>query len=47
MKCLGVREKIVVVLVIGVQIAFLEIWLRLGERSLWDYISPWIPRLYF
>ena len=44
---LGIREKIAIILMIGIELAFIEIWMRLGNRSLWDYISPLIPNLYF
>ena len=44
---LGIREKITIALIIGVELTFVEVWMRLGNRSLWDYISPLIPNLYF
>lgn len=44
---LGIREKITITLIIGIELAFIEAWMWLGNRSLWDYISPLIPNLYF
>ena len=40
---LGIREKLTVVFMLGLELAFLEAWLRLAHRSLWDYVSLLIP----
>lgn len=42
----GIREKITIVLCISMEAAFLEFWLRLGGKSLWDYIQHLVPRFY-
>jgi hypothetical protein len=44
---LGIREKITVVICIGMEVAFMEGLLQLGNRSLWEFIEPFIPALYF
>ena len=40
---LGIREKITVIICVGMELAFLEFWLRLGNRSLWEFIPTLVP----
>lgn len=42
---MGIREKLTVAICIGIEVAFMEVWLRLADSSLWDFISPLIPTL--
>ena len=44
---MGIREKLTVAICIGVELIFLEVWLRLAGSSLWDYIAPLVPTVYF
>ena len=37
---IGIREKITILLCLGLELGFLECWLRLGGMSIWDYIEP-------